>query len=107
MRSWLNKFLLRFWPWKEIHRLEQSLDEAKNDTIVAYDRGYNSGVRWHLENWMKQSNMYYGPEPFRDGQETLMMRLYQDGLTYRQALDHLRLAEGRGQIGNYQTIRST
>jgi hypothetical protein len=95
VKLWFHKLLLRFWPWKDIDRLEKSLAQVRKDVVYAYERGHYSGVRWHLEQWMKQSNMYYGNECFNDGQEKLMMRLYQDGLTYREALDHLRLAEGR------------
>lgn len=96
MKNWLHKFLLHFWPWREIDYLERSLVHAEKRVGEAYERGHVDGVRWHLERWMMASNMYYGPESFRDRQEKLMIRLYEDGLTYRQAIEYLKVAEGIG-----------
>jgi hypothetical protein len=98
IKTWLHKLFLSFWPWSKIDNIEKQLKETQdllNKALLLAECSYNDGVRWHLENWMKQSNMHYGRESFREDQRALMMKLYQDGLTYRQAVDHLRLAEDR------------
>ncbi len=95
MKKWLRKVLIALWPWSRIATLRRELKDARDASIHSYEAGYNAGINWHLHNWMANANIYYGPEPFRDGQMQLMMRLYQDGFTFYEALQRLRIAEGR------------
>lgn len=98
MKAWFKKFLLLFWPWSKIDELERALT-AQNQMLIAandrYNNAYRDGFTHHLQQWMANANRYYGPEPFRDGQKQLMIDLYNRGMTIKEALDHLRVAEGR------------
>jgi hypothetical protein len=68
---------------------------AANDR---YNNAYRDGFTHHLQQWMANANVFYGPEPFRDGQKKLMINLYNRGMAVNEAIDNLRLAEGRGQF---------
>ena len=96
MKAWLNKFKLRFWPWSKIDELEKAL-AAQNQMLIAshdrYNNAYREGFTHHLQQWMANANRYYGPDPFRDGQKSVMIDLYNRGLTIKEALDHLRISE--------------
>ena len=93
--KWLKKILLILRPWKKISELENLLSKTDTQIKESYEAGYQSGVNWHLHQWMLQANAFYGPEPLNGDQTQLLMHLYRDGLTFQQALKQLRIAEGR------------
>ena len=100
MRKWLQSFLLLFWPWSKIDKLERGLAATNKEIIAAMDRynsAYRDGFTHHLQKWMANVNVYYGPEPFTDHQKSAMIDIYNRGYTSREALDMLRLAEGRNR----------
>jgi hypothetical protein len=100
MKAWLNKFLLLFWPWSKIDELERALT-AQNQMLIAandrYNGAYRDGFTHHLQQWMANANRFYGPEPFRDGQKSVMIDLYNRGLTIKEALEMLYVTEARGE----------
>jgi hypothetical protein len=100
LKAWLKKFLLLFCPWSKIDELERALT-AQNTAMIAandrYNNAYSNGFTHHLQIWMATANRYYGSKMFRDGQKTLMIDLYNKGMTWREALEYLRIAEGRLQ----------
>ena len=71
MKAWFKKFLLLFWPCSKIDELERALT-AQNQMLIAandrYNNAYRDGFTHHLQQWMANANVFYGPEPFRDGQ---------------------------------------
>lgn len=94
----MKKWLQRFWPWRKIAELEKALGECNQHIIAANDRyhnAYSDGFRHHLQNWIAQGNIHYGCQPFSDSQNKLMISLYERGHTFREALEYLRVAEGR------------
>ena len=98
MRDWLERLWLRFWPWATIQRLLKALGDSEKRIEEAYNRGHADGIKYHLERWMRQSNAIYGAEPFNGNQLALMVRLYEDGFSSREALVQLRIAEGRDRF---------
>jgi hypothetical protein len=100
MKAWLHNFLLLFWPWSKIEKLEKALAYENRQLIAALDRynsAYRDGFTHHLQTWMANANVYYGPEPFTDSQRSAMIDIYNRGYTSKEALDMLRLAEGRNR----------
>ena len=98
--KWLRKSLLLFWPWSKIDKLERALAHENGQLITALDRyngAYRDGFTHHLQRWMATANVYYGPEPFSDQQKQAMINFYNQGYTGREALELLRVAEGRFQ----------
>ena len=104
MRRWFHKFLLRFWPWSKIDELERAL-AAQNQMLISshdrYNNAYRDGFTHHLQQWMANANRLYGWEPFRDGQKTVMIDMYNRGKTVREALEGLYLTEGRADFGKW------
>jgi endonuclease YncB( thermonuclease family) len=100
MKAWFKKFLLLFWPWSRIDELEKMLAELHGMLDRAHQRYWEAerlAFNQHLQIWMANANMLYGPEPFRDGQKKVMIDLYNRGMTAREAIDSIRIAEGRLQ----------
>lgn len=103
MKKWVRKLLLRCWPWDKIDRLERAL-ASQNKTLIAasdrYNSAYRDGFTHHLERWLANANMFYGPNPFTDGQKQCMIEMYNRGMTSHEGLDVLRMSEGRDQLWN-------
>ena len=96
MKKWFHKFLLLFWPWSKIDELERDLASQNQMLITSHDRyndAYRDGFTHHLQQWMANANMFYGSEPFRDGQKQLMINFYNRGMTSNEALEMLRRTE--------------
>jgi hypothetical protein len=108
MRAWFKKFLLLFWPWSKIDELQRALT-AQNQMLIAsndrYNNAYRDGFTHHLQQWMANANAFYGSEPFRDGQKSAMIDLYNRGKTIREALEGLYLTEGRGDFKKWTTTK--
>jgi hypothetical protein len=102
MKAWLTKFLLCFWPWSKIDELERALTSQNQMLINAsarYDHAYRDGFTYHLQTWMANANRYYGPELFRDGQKSVMIDLYNRGMSIKEALEMLMVSEAKcGEI---------
>jgi hypothetical protein len=100
MKAWFKKFLLLFWPWSKIDELERMLAELHGMLDRAHDRYWEANrlaFNQHLQKWMANANVYYGPDPFNEGQTKYMIELYNRGMTAREAIDSIRIAEGRLQ----------
>jgi len=78
-------FQKKLWPWNEIWRLRHNLEMA-NAAVDSCRRVEAT----HRGKWMAEANQFWGPNKFTDGEEATMVRFYEKGYGWREALSMLR-----------------
>jgi hypothetical protein len=105
--QWLEKHI---WPWMVIAKLRRDLEnrvaklQERSDALTkAYadlarmNREFVDGYNRHFNEWISKANQLFGERMFDERERPLMRRFYEDGYSYREAIELLREAFGYGQ----------
>lgn len=102
IRRAFDRLLTWIWPFSEIMRLRSEISRLQSEldkasTNVRIERIEVTTDFTHWRTWLSNANQIWGPRLFDPYEVNFMRFRYEEGLTWRESVDQLRLASAQGR----------